>query len=357
MPRFLKTPSFNIFVYSTVSLNLKRYIIPAFFGFLTFHLRSQDIHFSQFTSSLLNLSPAYTGFFEGDYRIGAIYRSQWQSVPVSYSTFSMNGEKRFRPRARQNDAIGAGILFNNDRAGDARYGSTQLYASGSYIFMAKPDGSLLISLGMNMGWCQVGFDYEKMTFDNQFDGLQYNQSLGSGETFGFTRRNFFDMNVGTVVQYIHEEKHKFTYGLGVHHLTGPVISYQGNDLSRLDYKITNCLAYTTPIGENTDIIAEALLSNQGRNYELIPHASLKYFFDRDENKAILGGACLRSRDAVILRLGYTQGTLQSGISYDINISRFTPATNRRGGIELFVNYIIKVKPGFIAKKRYCPVSM
>jgi type IX secretion system PorP/SprF family membrane protein len=319
---------------------------------------SQDIHFSQFNASLLNLSPGYTGLFNGDYRIGAVYRSQWNAVPVSYNTFSMNGERRFRPRQLEKDMVGVGILFNNDKAGDARYGTTQLYLQGTYIFLAKPDSTLLVTVGANVGWCRVGFDYSKMTFDNQFDGLAYNKAIASGEQFNWTVRNFVDFSVGSAVQYISDDhKHRITYALGVHHLSSPVISYQGNDLSRLDYKFTNCLSYSTPIKENTDIIAEVLVTNQGKNYELIPHVSLKYYTNRAENQAVLGGLCYRSRDAVVFRLGYQYKTLQSGISYDINVSRFNTASNFRGGFEIFVNYIFKLKPAFIAKRRYCPVFM
>lgn len=295
--------------------------------------------------------------FNGDYRVGAVYRSQWSAVPVSYNTFGISGEKRIKPRQFDKDMIGVGLMFNNDRAGDARFGTTQIYASASYIFLAKPDSSLIITLGTNVGWNRVGFDYDKMTFDNQYDGISYNRTISSGEQFNWTNVNFVDMSIGSVVQYIHKNKHRFSYGLGLQHLTSPIITYQSNNLSRLDFKFTNCLSYSTPIAEKTDIIAEALFTKQGNNYELVPHASLKYFFDRDDNKAILGGLCLRARDAVIFRLGYTNKTMQSGISYDINISRFNRASNFRGGIELFINYIIKVKPGFIARKRYCPVFM
>ncbi len=324
---------------------------------MSFESLGQDIHFSQFNSSLLNLSPGYTGMFNGDYRIGAVYRSQWQSVPVSYSTFGISGEKRFKPKQLERDMIGVGIMFNNDKAGDSRYGTTQLYASGSYIFLGKQDSTLIVTVGANVGWCRVGFDFSKMTFENQFDGLAYNSSLETGEQFGFTSVNFADISLGSVVQYIHKEKHRFSYGLGLQHLTTPSISYQGDNASRLDFKFTNCLSYSTPISEKTDIIAEALFTNQGKYYELIPHVSFKYFFDRDDNKAILAGACFRARDAVVFRLGYTNKTLQSGISYDINVSRFNRASNFRGGFEIFINYIIKVKPGFIARKRYCPVFM
>ncbi|MBL7912937.1 MAG: PorP/SprF family type IX secretion system membrane protein [Bacteroidia bacterium] len=325
--------------------------------FLNLSLFSQDIHFSQFNGSLLNLTPGFTGFFNGDFRVGAIYRSQWQAVPVPYSTFSMNGEARLKPKKLVKDMVGVGLVFNSDKAGDTRYGTTQLYANGSYIFLGKPDSSLLVTLGMNLGWCQVGFDYDKMTFDNQFDGVNYSKATASGENFDWTKYNYADMNLGAGVQYILDYKHHFTLGLGFHHLTSPVITYQGNALSKLDFRLTNYLSYSTPINQKADIIAEALISKQAKNYEIIPHSSLKYYFSRDDNKAVLAGVCWRAKDAVVFRFGYTHKTLQSGIAYDINTSKFTAATNRRGAFEIFINYVISRKVNNFVKKRVCPVFM
>ncbi len=320
---------------------------------------SQDIHFSQFNGSLLNISPGFTGLFNGDFRVGAIYRSQWQSVPVKYSTFSMSGEARVKPLQLTKDMVGIGVKFNSDRAGDARYGSTQLYVSGSYIFLGKTDSSLLITMGLNLGWCQVGFDYSKMTFDNQYDNLtlQYNPYLGTGEAFNYTNFGFADINIGTSAQYILNNKHRFTYGLGVFHLTSPAITVQGNRGSRLDFKMTNYLGYSVPVGTKTDLITEALITTQGKNYEIIPHASLKYYLNRDLNQAVLGGLCFRARDAVIFRFGYSYKTLQSGLAYDINFSKFNAASNRRGAFEMYINYVIHRKRSYIAKKRFCPVFM
>ncbi|MCW3077550.1 MAG: hypothetical protein JWO32_2159 [Bacteroidetes bacterium] len=319
-------------------------------------LIGQDIHFSQSDGSLLNNSPGFTGLFNGDYRVGAIFRSQWQSVPVPYSTFSMNGEARFKPKAFVKDMVGVGLMFNNDKAGDTRYKTTQIYASGSYIYSIA-DSSLMVSIGMNLGWCQVGFDYDKMTFDNQFDGLQYNPGLSTNERFDWTKYNYADLNLGSAIQYRIKNKAYFTYGLGLHHLSSPVITYQGNNLSKLDFKLSNYLRYVMPINLRTDLVTEALINKQGKYYEFIPHASLKYYFNRDNNLAVLAGACLRARDAVVLRFGYTNKTLQSGIAYDINTSKFIAATNRRGAFEIFVNYIIKRTPSYISKKRVCPVFM
>jgi type IX secretion system PorP/SprF family membrane protein len=337
---------------------IKKTVIYLFFNALLLQFSfGQDIHFSQFNGSILNVSPGFTGLFNGDFRVGAIYRSQWQTVPVKYSTFSMTGEARIKPQQLAKDMVGVGVVFNSDRAGDARYGTTQFYVNGSYIFLGRPDSSLLISLGMNLGFCQVGFDYSKMTFNNQYDGLQFVPSSASGEEFSYTNINFVDINLGASAQYILYGRHRFTYGMGLFHLTNPKITYQENKNSRLDFKLTNYIGYATPVGVKTDIIGEMLLTNQGKNYELIPHASLKYYISRDLNQAVLGGLCFRARDAVVLRFGYHYKTLQSGIAYDVNVSKFTAATNRRGGFEMYVNYIIKQKRSYIAKKRFCPVFM
>jgi type IX secretion system PorP/SprF family membrane protein len=319
-------------------------------------LHGQDIHFSQSDASLLNNSPGFTGLFNGDYRVGAAYRSQWQSVPVPYSTFSMNGEARVKPKAFLKDMVGVGVLFNSDKAGDTRYKTTQLYFSGSYIY-SLADSSLMFTIGMNLGWCQVGFDYDRMTFDNQFDGLTYNPGLSPNEHFDWTRYNYGDINLGSCMMYRLKNKYWFTYGLGLHHLSSPVITYQGTRVSKLDFKLANYLRFVMPTGARTDLVAEAMINKQGKYYEVIPHASLKYYFNRDNNLAVLAGMCLRTRDAVVFRFGYTNKTLQGGIAYDINTSKFIAATNRRGAFEIFVNYIIKRSNGYTAKKRVCPVYM
>jgi type IX secretion system PorP/SprF family membrane protein len=269
----------------------------------------------------------------------------------------MNGEAKLQPRQLERDFVGVGLLFNSDRAGDARYGTTQFYGSASYIHQVRSDSTFILSAGMNMGWCQVGFDFSKMTFDNQYESGQYNAALPSGEQFSWIRRSFFDLNAGAAMQYINEKRQVLTLGIGVYHVTSPVISYQGNDVSKLDYKFSNYLSWQMPLDHASDLVTEALVAFQGKNYELIPYAAWRYHVNREQRKSILAGASFRARDAVILRLGYNHGSMQSGISYDINISRFTPATNRRGGFEIFLNYIIRLKPSFIARKRVCPVSM
>lgn len=327
-------------------------LFAAFYG-----IKAQDIHFSQYNGSLLNLNPALTGFFNGDYRVSAIFRSQWLSVPVPYRTVSMSGETRFRPSSEKKDMAGFGILFNNDKAGDTHYGTTQLYASGSYIYNGTADSSLLVSMGANIGFCQVGFDYSRMTFDNQYDGLNYNPSVATGEAFNWTRYNYADINMGFAAQYILNKKQRFLLGVSMHHLTSPKITYQGNDQSKLDPKFGTYAQFVTPVNLKTELVAEVLYKRQGKYNAFVPHASLKYYLQRDANESVSFGLSARAVDAFILRGGYTYKNLQAGIAYDINYSKFTAATNRRGAFEIFITHVFFKKYQTVIKTKPCPVFM
>ena len=58
---------------------------------LTLGVKAQDPHFSQFFSSPLTLNPAFTGKFNGTWRLAANHRDQWPSIPKAYVTSSDEG--------------------------------------------------------------------------------------------------------------------------------------------------------------------------------------------------------------------------------------------------------------------------
>lgn len=332
------------------------YTLSFFLGLFTF-VKSQDIHFSQYNGSVLNMSPAFTGFFDGDYRMGAIYRSQWSSVPVPYRTFSIAADTRFNPKQLKSDCIGAGLMFNNDISGDAAYTINQFYLSGSFIHKVTKDSTLLVSAGISFGINSLGFNYNKMSFDNQYDGYAYNSSLGTGENFAQTKTLYVDFNIGLAAQYSFSQFTKLVYGFSYNHFANPTITYQNNATSKLDSKSVNFLSFSTPINKNLYVIPELIYSHQGKYNEFVPGANVKYVFDSDKNHSASLGIYYRAGDAMIGRIGYTFKTTTAGISYDINTSKFTAATNRRGAFEIYVTHIIKRVRVFVPKKRVCPVFM
>lgn len=319
-------------------------------------LRAQDIHFSQYNMSPLNLNPAFAGFFDGQYRAGANYRSQWSAVPVPYATFSFMADMRNPVKKRQGDYTGVGFLFNNDVSGDSRYGTTQLYIPLSYIKKLK-DSTLLVSAGIQPGISNIGFRTNKLTFDSQYDGDAYNPALSSGESFAMQSRTYFDVNTGGAVQYLIKQRASVTAGIALSHLTAPKVSYFKNDNIRLDRKLATYFSFAYPIAPKVDLITEVLYEKQGKFHETVLGERVSLILNPKERQSVNAGIYLRAKDAVIARIGYEHKAWNVGMSYDVNTSAFKAATNRRGAIEFSVIYIFRKEVLFVPKKRVCPVYM
>jgi len=317
---------------------------------------SQDIHFSQYNGSLLNLSPAMTGFFDGDYRLNGLFRTQWQAVPVPYTTVSMSAEGKIYSQKLKKQ-FSYGILFNNDKAGDAIYTLNQFYLNGSYLHKLKKDSSLIMNVGFSLGYINNAFNYQRMTFDAQFDGLQYNSNAPTNENFYRTSLHYWDINTGVAFKYTFHQKFYFVYSFNLFHLNSPVVTYYANTSSRIDRKLTNYLMMQYPIHQKILLLPEILLSFQGKYKEILPGAQLSYLINNLEDIYGRVGLYMRARDAVVLRIGLDYQTTFLGMSYDINTSKFVAATNSRGGFEMYVIHILKKKKNFIPKKKPCPVFL
>jgi type IX secretion system PorP/SprF family membrane protein len=317
-------------------------------------LTAQDIHFSQLNFSPLNINPAFAGLFDGDYRFGGIYRSQWTAVPVSYSTTSLMGDLR---KQIQSHETGAGILFNHDVSGDSRYGITQLYIPLAYHKNLLSDSVMRLSLGIQPGIANIGFKTAQLTFDSQFDGDAYNPALPSGENFPMRSRTYFDLNAGLVFQYHFSQQQVLTLGQSFSHLNGPRVSFFQQADVRLDLRSVSFLSFTFPLNAELMLNPEIKYSRQGKFQETVAGVKMNYLLNLNEQQSFNAGIYMRFKDALIARVGYDHKQWQFGISYHVNTSDFVAATNRRGGIELGLIYIFKKEKPFIPKKRVCPVYM
>jgi type IX secretion system PorP/SprF family membrane protein len=318
---------------------------------------AQDIHFSQFSMSPLNLNPAFSGFFDGDYRGAANYRSQWRSVPVSYSTFSFSADMNTDMKHTLKGRLGLGLLFNNDVAGDSKYGTNQISVPISYIHMLSPDSNFFLSVGVQPGISSVGFQTSKLTFDSQWDGDAYNPALSNGENFPLMKRTYFDCGTGMALQYRIKQRSAVTLALGLSHLNTPKISYFKNEDIQLDPKFSTYLSYTYPVAPQVDFSAEYLFEKQGTYKENIFGVKAGFNFPTEVKQSVNAGFYLRAKDALITRIGYDFKNWQFGMSYDINTSAFKAATNRKGAIEFGLICIIQKPRQFVPKQRPCPVYM
>jgi len=104
---------------------IKNFLILAFVLASTSAFIAQDIHFSQFYMSPLNLNPALTGVMNCNTRVVANYRNQWSQVlrGDAYNTYSVSYDQKIA--VGRSDYFGIGGTFWGDRAGELSFGTTQ----------------------------------------------------------------------------------------------------------------------------------------------------------------------------------------------------------------------------------------
>ena len=83
-----------------------------------------DPHFSQYFIQPMTLNPALTGAIEGDYRVSAVWRAQYENT---FSTKGISGEAV----TGKNLNIGANLLYQSSSDGSYNYSNASLIpASG-----------------------------------------------------------------------------------------------------------------------------------------------------------------------------------------------------------------------------------
>ena len=328
-------------------------------------LSAQDIHLLQFNSSPQNLNPAQTGLFDGDWRFVGNYRNQWSVIPVPYNTYSISTDTRLnryfnKEESRfKNSSPALGVLFNTDKAGDSKLKTTQAYLSASIIKKLNKDSTHFISIGIQPGIVNKSFNSNDLTFDQQFNGNNYDASLSNGENFPNTNFTYFDVGAGLVYYWEKSPRKKLNIGISTFHLNTPKQSFFYVKNIKLDIKTNISGIAEIPITNRIGVLPSFLYQRQGKFQETNFGLFGKYYLASVDGMttAISLGTFARAKDAFVMVANMDYRNFNVGVSYDINTSNLTEATRHRGAFELSLIYIFKKIYPFVAKKRVCPVYM
>jgi type IX secretion system PorP/SprF family membrane protein len=319
---------------------------------------AQDIHYSQFNAAIQNLSPAQTGLFDGDWRFNGNFRSQWAAIPVPYKTFSIASDTRIKTTS-QNGVPAAGLLINADQAGDSKFTTLQVMLSGAYIKKLDKDSTHFLSIAIQPGITTRSFNINALSFDAQYNGDAYDKSLPSQENFPKQRMTYLEIGGGLSYLWKKSNRQLVNIGFSALHLNRPKQSFFEDKGVQLDIKTNVSALAAFPVAEKIDLIPTVLYQTQGKFKECVVGGFGKYYLKPVDGltTAVSLGAFCRLKDAVIVAANMDYKNYTVGISYDVNISRLTAATNQRGGFELSVIYVFKKIAPFVAKKRVCPIFM
>ncbi len=334
-------------------------------------LLAQDIHFSQFYMSPLNLNPAMTGVVNGGQRVVVNYRNQWAGAIGSsaYNTYSASYDRRLA--VGQEDYFGVGGTLWSDVAGETSFGSTQ--ARLSFSFSKKIGGSRkqahYISFGADAGFTQRRVRTGDFRWLTQVDSnAEFCPGCGNGETIPNTNITYPDMSGGLMWFSTLGDRKSIYVGGAIHHLNQPNVSFLNNEES-LFSRLTVHVGGEYPLNNKISVKPNFIYMAQGPHIEINGGASVRFktksknssfgsngvgqFFEigtwyRVGNN-IDGGV---HSDAIILAARLDYDVYGIGLSYDYNVSDLSQASPGNGSFELSLSYLF----GDVGSKGvFCPV--
>ena len=321
---------------------------------VSFTLSAQDLHFSQFNSAPLLLNPALTGVNGCSYRFAANYKTQWTNL-APYNTIAASYDMALFNEKPKSNFGGIGVSFFSDRAGDSELSTNQVNLSLSYTVLLNKRGTQSLSSGIFGGVGQRSINYSKLTFDSQFGSNGFDQNRPTLENFNRDKLVYGDIGAGFLWNYNQNEKNNYYAGFSVWHLNQPNRSFFDSQDETLYIKFTVHGGGHFAMSQQVALLPSFMILSQGphQEYNLGTLIKIKKSIMPNENTAFYFGGWYRVLDAFILNARVDFGNFNIGFSYDLNLSKLTPASNLNGGAELSLIYT-GCFPNKKNQARYCP---
>jgi len=315
--------------------------------------RAQDPHFSQMEMVPSALNPALVGA-NFDLQANVAYRNQWNSVGYAYQTTSGSVDLRLVSDKRNpRGYFGFGLAFMNDVAGGARITNNNLALNVAYHVILEKGHTL--GLGVNSGF---GFNSVSGTngrWASQFDGVQYNMLLPSGEFFQAENYSFFDLGAGLLYSFNKKEYYmtkndsrRVNIGFSAYHLTRPQHSFVDKSVARLPMRFVGFANVSYGV-DNTNLLIEpgVYYQQQGKARDILVGTDVRYVL-RDKSQRTTAysvstfglGLFYRNFDAMIARMSYEVYGFKVSLGYDFNISSLSSASRGLGGFEIALRWTL-----------------
>lgn len=321
--------------------------------FITISSFSQDIHFSQFDETPLQLNPSNAGL-QYETRANINYKSQWQSVNAPFKTMAASFDKRFLKKKKHQ--LGVGVDFFKDDASNSSITSIQANASINAII--NIDDKSKIAGGLMVGFAQRSINTGGYTWGNQYNGVKYDGSKATGENIIGNSLAYLDLGAG--IQYSFGSKQMYVsandakrvnIGFSVFHPNRPSYTFT-DDGSRLYMKFVFHGDASLGIPNSNVVLKPSyIVFKQGPSTEITPGMQVQYVLGERSKytrikkfTAFTIGAYYRAKDAVIALAKLEFAGYSVGLSYDVNLSKLRTVSQTRGGFEISLRMGIPRQP-------------
>ncbi len=321
-------------------------------------LEAQDVHFSQFNTSSSYLNPAFTGAFEGSFRIRAINRDQWigfEDQPLR--TFAILGDIKLGLKGQKitGDHFGLGIHFLTDRVQPLDYNTNEASVSIAYHKRLTKKTKNYVSGGISFGVHQKSINYEDLLFEDQFDGVN---------SYPFSTKELLPPNIFAVpeiklgIQLNSQINNalRIQSGLSTQYTFAPEFSYYST-VDDPDYKGTKTSKAFTKIALLTNLIyyldnlnqlyPRLLYSKQGPHQLAIVGVNFRHAFYSLNESAVHAGVAIRipksEQTYLPADLSFMAGiefkSFILGLSYDFGLKDLIAYKNPSHSFEISLSLI------------------
>ena len=337
-----------------------------FFALLIFgQSQAQDIHWTMFDMSPLTLNPAFTGAYEGTFRIGGIYRDQWNSFGATgFKTPSLYVDANILPIGKRSWLSVGGMVYN-DEAGTGKLTTLSTMGSAAIHIGLNKKATSVLTIGIQGGMVQRRLDNKDFRFqDIQPDGEivdannSQNLTLLGGEN---SEKSFLDFAAGVKLSSQLNKTSDVTVGMTFRHLTTPeyfLLNGTGNaDGSDLPLLFTLHGQFNTKLTDKFSLSPAFIFNKISKANEIGLQALVGYSLGEKKDMTIYLGPGYRmvDNDAIeaILRFDYKQ--FRFGAAYDFNVSSLSTISNNQGGFEIAASYIARIfKKPTVKPVIFCP---
>ena len=310
---------------------------------ISFFVKSQDPHFSQFFASPLTLNPALTGKFDGTLRVSGNYRNQWPAFNNVFTTSTLSVDfDILKNKLPDYDTWGLGILALTDKAGGGILTNNYIGLSTSYHKALDEDGFQQIGLGFQGTYGQKTLNINKLTFQDQLTPFGFTgvtQEIFNNDNLSI---KYLDLNAGLLYSASTDGYNNYYIGASMYHINRPKESFQGGTWNVAARTTISAGGYF-PVSDILTLHTSGIYQIQNKATETVIGGALAATIDGEsENPSnVYAGLWYRFNDAAIPYIGLEFAGFRIGATYDINTSSLKSGSQSRGGMEISVIYIKK----------------
>jgi len=205
-----------------------------------------------------------------------------------------------------------------------------------------------LAIGVQSFFLQQSISTEMLIFDNQYNGIEADPTIPSGEVVGSNGKGGVDLGAGFLYQIIPNRYYNIYIGGAYYHILAPKISLFDNSTYILKPKYVSHIGAKIDVNKAFNLLPSIAYIRQAGSQQINVGTYFQFVledgFDFETSFSIGAWARLTdpAPDAIIFgaRIDYMNFVL--GLSYDLNISALKTATQTRGAYELSLIYTGKI---------------